>query len=146
MKRIVLIFGTLALTLLLLLQLGKYVLFFPDLQSEFLLVLWALALLGVGVLLARFLGRPSGDSSSAAAPESLSPEVVQNRLDRLDITPREYEVLERLAEGLSNRGIAEALFISETTVKSHVSSLLAKLQARRRTEAVAKARDYGILL
>ena len=60
-------------------------------------------------------------------------------------TPREREVLALLAEGLRNRDIAERLFISERTVKFHVSALLGKLGARTRTEAVARARERGLL-
>jgi len=54
-------------------------------------------------------------------------------------------VLQKIAEGLSNQEIAEQLYISETTVKSHVSNLLAKLDAKRRTQAVRNAREMGVL-
>ena len=61
------------------------------------------------------------------------------------LTRREMEVLALIARRYSNREIAEALFISETTVKRHVSNILAKLQARRRQDAVQKAYALGVL-
>lgn len=67
------------------------------------------------------------------------------RLAELGITPRELEILEALAAGLSNREIAERLFVSENTVKTHASRLFEKLQARRRTQAVQLAREAGLI-
>ncbi|RLC60804.1 MAG: hypothetical protein DRI80_10190 [Chloroflexota bacterium] len=61
------------------------------------------------------------------------------------LTPRELEVLRLLAAGASNRAIAERLFISQNTVKTHVARILRKLDASSRTEAVARARELGIL-
>lgn len=61
------------------------------------------------------------------------------------LTPRESEVLKLIARGMPNREIAGELYISERTVKFHVSSLLAKLEAENRTEAVAKAREKNLL-
>jgi NarL family two-component system response regulator LiaR len=67
------------------------------------------------------------------------------RLERLGITRREHEVLQLIAVGMSNREIAERLFVSENTVKTHASRLLDKLQARRRTEAVQLAKQAGLI-
>jgi len=61
------------------------------------------------------------------------------------LTPREREVLEMLAGGLSNRRIAEHLGIRENTVKAHVAAVLAKLGAESRTEAVTLALRLGLL-
>ncbi|MGM9485458.1 response regulator transcription factor [Roseateles sp. NT4] len=63
----------------------------------------------------------------------------------LGISPRELEVLEQLAAGLSNKEIADKLHVSPHTVKTHVARLFEKLGARRRTEAILKARELGLL-
>lgn len=62
------------------------------------------------------------------------------------LTAREQEVLQLLAEGLSNRAIAHALAISEHTVKFHVNAIMSKLDAQSRTEAVVRATRLGLLL
>lgn len=64
---------------------------------------------------------------------------------RQEITPREMEVLRLLAQGLSNKAIAQGLGITESTVKYHIAALLAKLGASTRTEAVAVAYRRGLL-
>jgi LuxR family maltose regulon positive regulatory protein len=61
------------------------------------------------------------------------------------LTTRELEVLGMLAEGSPNRVIAEELFVSLFTVKKHVSHILGKLGAANRTEAVARARELGLI-
>jgi two-component system nitrate/nitrite response regulator NarL len=63
-----------------------------------------------------------------------------------DLTPRELEVLQLLAEGLSNKAIALQLEISEHTVKFHVNAILGKLGAQSRTEAVVRATRLGLII
>jgi len=67
------------------------------------------------------------------------------RIDELGLTPREMEVLQLIAQGLSTRQMAERLFVSENTVKTHVTRVLDKLGADRRTQAVQLGRDLGII-
>jgi NarL family two-component system response regulator LiaR len=69
----------------------------------------------------------------------------ERRREELTITPREIEILELIAQGLSNREIAEKLFVSENTVKSHSSRVLDKLGAKRRTQAVQFGKEFGLL-
>ncbi len=64
---------------------------------------------------------------------------------REELTARETEVLRRLAQGLSNKEIAEALAISEETVKTHVSNVLAKLEAENRAQAIVQALKRGLV-
>ena len=69
----------------------------------------------------------------------------EKRLEQLGITPRELEILEAMAAGLSNREISERLFVSENTVKTHAARLFGKLSAQRRTQAVQRAKEAGLL-
>lgn len=64
----------------------------------------------------------------------------------LKISERELEVLRELAAGLSNKEIAQRLSVSPNTVKTHVARLYEKLGARRRTDAILKARELGLLV
>ena len=67
------------------------------------------------------------------------------QLQQLGITPRELEILEAMAGGFSNREIADRLFVSENTVKTHAARLFDKLSARRRTQAVQRAKEAGLI-
>ncbi len=69
----------------------------------------------------------------------------EQRLKDLGITKRELEILELIAQGLSNREIANKLFVSENTVKTHSSRLFDKLSARRRTQAVQIGKEMGLI-
>jgi DNA-binding CsgD family transcriptional regulator len=63
----------------------------------------------------------------------------------LGISERELEVLTLLSAGQSNKQIAQRLNVSPNTVKTHVANLFAKLDARRRTEAIVRARELGVI-
>ncbi len=82
-------------------------------------------------LIAEFAARPSADTEALPT------------LDEL--TERELEVLSQLARGLSNAEMAEALFVSETTIKTHVSHILTKLELRDRVQAVVVAYESGLV-
>src|SRR5262249_52414394 len=62
-----------------------------------------------------------------------------------ELTERESEVLQLLAEGASNRDIGARLYLAEGTVKNHVSNILSKLHASNRTHAVSLAREQGLI-
>ena len=61
------------------------------------------------------------------------------------LSPRELEVLRLIAEGLSNQEIADRLFLALSTVKGHTRIIFDKLQVQRRTEAVVRAHELGLL-
>jgi NarL family two-component system response regulator LiaR len=81
------------------------------------------------------------------APAPASEPFVPNdsKREALGITPRELEILEQIAQGMSNREIAEKLFVSENTVKTHSSRVFDKLGAKRRTQAVQLGKEFGLL-
>ena len=69
----------------------------------------------------------------------------ETRQRELGITARELEILGLIAQGLSNREIAEKLFVSENTVKTHSSRLFDKLNAKRRTQAAQLGKEFGLI-
>jgi DNA-binding CsgD family transcriptional regulator len=84
---------------------------------------------------------------AAEAPTSGVEPFVPNaaRQQNLGITPRELEILTLIARGLSNREIATQLFVSENTVKTHCARAFDKLGAARRTQAVQRGKELGLL-
>lgn len=99
----------------------------------------------VGVWLGwRFLARRTVVVEQVQAePEAFVPDAA--RREALGITLREMEVLGLVAEGLSNKEIAERLFVSENTVKTHCGRAFGKLGAQRRTQAVQRGKELGLL-
>jgi ATP/maltotriose-dependent transcriptional regulator MalT len=79
----------------------------------------------------------------AEAPTPFAPNAAQQQT--LGITARELEVLTLVASGLSNREIATQLFVSENTVKTHCARAFDKLGAARRTQAVQRGKELGLL-
>ncbi|MBQ4818925.1 response regulator transcription factor [Aquimarina sp. MMG016] len=72
-------------------------------------------------------------------------EINHQKITELGLSKREYEVLCEIASGLSNKEIADKLFVSESTIKTHVSNLLVKLDAKRRTQAIQIAKELQII-
>jgi NarL family two-component system response regulator LiaR len=81
---------------------------------------------------------------SAIAQKDVIPDIHSHRLDADELTERECEVLGFIARGLSNREIAGEMFISEKTVKTHVSNVLSKLHLEDRTQAAIYALKHGL--
>lgn len=79
-----------------------------------------------------------------ALKKSISPHPAQPS-DQSELSPREHEVLECLSVGLTNKRIAEKLFISPFTIKRHIENIYRKLQAQTRIELIAKAKEKGLI-
>lgn len=84
-------------------------------------------------------------SAGILLSDEISGEDVEKTLEKLNISKREFEILQLMARGLSNQEIAEQTFVSIHTIKTHVSNLLFKLDAKRRTQAVIRAREMKII-
>jgi len=104
---------------------------------EIYIVLLAIGFLALGVWVGARLFR------RGAAPATFEPNTRAQAT--LGISERELEVLEQLAAGKSNKEISSSLNVSPNTVKTHVSRLYEKLEVSRRTEAILKARELGMI-
>lgn len=136
MKKTVLVFSLLILALVLLFQFSKYALISNNLQTEIVVAIIAIVFFFVGIYIHK---------KSLHKPVLSSTEINNKKIEALEITKREYEILIKIAEGLSNKEIADMLFLSESTIKTHVSNLLLKLNAKRRTQAVQIAKSFKII-
>jgi DNA-binding CsgD family transcriptional regulator len=107
----------------------------------------ALVFAGVGIWLGlKLTGKKEVVVYKEVAVPASSPFVRNEvRLRELAVTPRELEILALIATGMSNREIAEKLFVSENTVKTHSSRLFDKLGAKRRTQAVQMGKELGLI-
>lgn len=147
MRKHVLLFGLLAGVLIAVLKLIEYRWLVVDHSIEMYGGLVAAVFAGVGIWLGLKLTRPKG---TVVVREVLVPAPAnfvrdEQKLASLGITPRELEVLELIAQGLSNKEIAERVFVSENTVKTHSSHVFDKLGARRRTQAVQLGKELKLI-
>jgi two-component system, NarL family, response regulator LiaR len=139
MRKTILLYGVAMAALTGILKFIEYRYFVRDLSLEFYLGAVAVLFTAVGVWAGLRLTRRK---VIIANPDF---KLNEAELQRLGISKREYEVLELMAQGLSNQEIADKLFVSLNTVKTHSSNLFMKLDARRRTQAIHRAKELGLL-
>jgi two-component system, NarL family, response regulator LiaR len=107
----------------------------------------AIVFTGLGIWLAIKLSRPKLKTIIVEKEVYLKPGTINEKeLARLGLTSRELEVLKLMADGLSNQEIAARLFVSLNTIKTHSANIFEKLDVRRRTQAVDKAKKLNIIL
>lgn len=147
MRKTVLIYGLVGGVLIATLKLVEYRFLVLDHSLEIYGGIVALIFSGVGVWLGLKLTRTRTEIVVKEVPVPVSGPFERNdaRVQELGITPRELEILEAMAAGLSNREIAERLFVSENTVKTHAARLFDKLSAKRRTQAVQRAKEAKLI-
>jgi DNA-binding CsgD family transcriptional regulator len=145
MKKHILIYGLCGGMLIALLKLVEYRFLVVQHSIEVYGGLIALLFAGLGLWLGLKLTRKTETIIVKEVPAAQSFTLNETRLRQLGITRRELEILELIAHGLSNREIAEKLFVSENTVKTHSSRLFDKLSARRRTQAVQLGKEFGLI-
>ena len=145
MKKHILIYGLCGGVLIVLLKLVEYRFLVVQHSIEIYGGLIALLFAVLGIWLGLKLTRNKETIIVKEVPAPQFFTLNEKRLAEFGITPRELEILELIANGLSNREIAEKLFVSENTVKTHSSRLFDKLSARRRTQAVQLGKELGLI-
>ena len=107
-------------------------------------IVWLTVSIFVFVLVARFMWF-SGAKNNKIAESCIQPEVEpDSTFEKFDLTKRELEILYQLCDGKTNTQIANTLYISESTVKTHVSNAYRKLGVRNRVEAVSFFNSLGV--
>lgn len=135
----VILYGLAMAVLIGVLKLAEYRFYVRDLSIEMYVGFVALLF----ILLGAWIGRKMTRADTISTEGKTRPDEAE--LKKLGITKREYEVLGLIASGMSNREIADKLFVSTSTIKTHTSSLFSKLDATRRTQAIHRAKELGIL-
>lgn len=137
MVRTILVYGLILATGAFALQWLQFGIIARTYPAEVYVGLIALAFMGLGVWAgARLFRRPGSQTAFETNTRAIA---------SLGISDREFEVLQQLAAGRSNKEISARLNVSPNTVKTHVANLYGKLEVRRRTEAILRARELGML-
>ena len=151
MTRQILLYGLLGGVLIFALRLIEYRFLVLEHSLEMYGGLVAVIFVAIGLWLGQKL-RDGTTTIAPAAAQHVSPpftavtaESAEEQRTTMGVTRRELEILQLIADGLSNREIAQRLFVSENTVKTHSSRLFEKLDARRRTQAVQRGKLVGLL-
>lgn len=141
MRKTIIIYGIAMAALLGILKVVEYKYFVRDIPLEFYVGTVAIMFTALGIWAGLRLTSPKVVEVEVSGPFERDDEAIK----RLGISKREFEVLELIAAGLSNQEIADRLYVSMSTVKTHVSNILAKLEAGRRTEAIARAKQLRMI-
>ena len=146
--RNILLYGTVLGLLLVTLQFFQYRLLLMHNAVEWYMGVIALLFMVLGIWAGQKWTRKEKIEGAGATVQANEQPVFQPQagvIEKLGITPRELEVLQLMAQGLSNQEIANRLFVSLNTIKTHASNVFAKLDAQRRTQAIQKAKEQGLL-
>lgn len=146
MSRTIILYGLGLALLMIALKSIEYRYMLRDLSTEFYVTLVALLFTSVGIWVGlKLRGEKVPLIEKESTTELESEKFIAQQLAETGISQREYEVLQLMAEGHTNQEIADQLFISLNTVKTHSSNLFAKLDVKRRTQAVQKAKELALL-
>jgi DNA-binding CsgD family transcriptional regulator len=145
MRKTIILYGIAMAALIGLLKYFEYSYFVRDLSIEFYIGAIAIMFVALGIWVGMRLTRAKTVVVTEIIPGNTEFEHDPARLKTLGISPREYEVLELISQGLSNKEISEKLFVSLSTVKTHSANLFIKLDVSRRTQAVQKARELRLI-
>lgn len=143
--RNILLYGLCGGLLITLLKLMEYRLLVVEHSLEIYGGLVAAIFSALGIWLGLTLTRKKAPLVVQPGPNNDNFKLDEQRMAELGITPRELEILGLIAAGLSNREIAERLFVSENTVKTHSSRVFDKLGAKRRTQAVQLGKEARLI-
>lgn len=138
-RKSIIVYGFAMAALIGILKVVEYRFYVRELSIEIYIGVVAVMFIALGIWVGRRLTR---FSPPAPATEFF---VDEAGMKKLGITKREHEVLELIASGMSNQEIAEKLFVSTSTIKTHSSNLFMKLDARRRTQAIQRAKELRLL-
>ena len=147
MKKTILLYGIALAILLMLLKAVEYRFWVRDLSMEVYVAIIALffSALGIWAGLRLTQRRVITIENSPPPISSIPVQASDQLLEKYKISRREYEVLTLIAAGYSNQEIAEKLYVSLNTIKTHSSNLFIKLDVKRRTQAVQKAKELGLM-
>lgn len=147
MRPIIIGFGLLILCLLILFKIGEVNFTKGNVKLEVIVAIVAFIFFFVGLYFNNQSQKRSSTVTNEISPNRYrdSPQIDYDQIKKIGLTQREHDVLVKMADGLSNLEIAEQLFLSESTVKTHVSNILFKLDAKRRTQAVQAAKKLKIV-
>ena len=152
MSRSVIIYGVALAGLLILLKWLEWRFIIFDHAIEVYSGALALVFTGLGIWLAVKLAKPKVERVVVVQPAPAAKEgpIDESKIDggelaRLGLSGREQEVLQLMAEGLSNQEIADRLFVSLNTVKTHCSRIFEKLDVKRRTQAIEKSKRLRLI-
>ena len=143
MRTVILGFGLLILCLLIFFRIAEVNFLQGNVRLEVIVAVAALIFFFVGLYFNNRGQRQSVPPPAASAVQEGQQD--HEAIKKHGLTHREHEVLEKMAQGLSNQEIAAALFLSESTIKTHVSNILFKLDAKRRTQAVSIAKKLKMV-
>ena len=146
MKSTILWYGLAMAILLGILKTVEYQFLLRDIRLEVYVGIVAVFFVLLGIWIGwKLTQKPEPLPSTIVEIAQTSAEPKPELLEKYRLSKREYEVLALIAQGYSNQEIAEMLFVSLNTIKTHSSNVFLKLDVKRRTQAVQKAKEIGLL-
>ena len=149
----VILYAISLVVILILLQTLQYKLVLLNHSFELYMLCIALLFTGLGIWLAIKLMKPKTKIETVVVEKTVYEKVfteeelkaIEKEKQKLGLSSREIEVLQLMAQGFSNQEIADKLFLSLPTIKTHSSNLFLKLDVKRRTQAIEKARQLRLI-